>query len=879
MELGQSELFSPYRFIGVVTGSVAPSVRSVFVGKKSTCSVLCPIDNVILQYNGSNLRPIGSSDPVVGKITAVASSSSCVFAAHNKTISALPFCRNITDSIDVPEDVKMMELIGEQIVAVDTKSEIHVIGTSPDLHPILTIENGENFQISAIIHPSTYLNKIVIGSTTGLLRVVNFKTGKIIHEFEDCFESAVTFLAQTTALDILAIGLESGKILLYNLKLGSVLHMFQHDSRITCITFRDDGEPTMVTADCHGSLAVWDLETRELIGKITDVHSDTINRLHFIPGEPIMISASHDNSLRVWIFDSADSMPRELVRLDGHSLDATNVRFINKNHLLSAGLDGSVRKYDVTSLSMRNNMGKSAIEKTKSKNPSDEGHGVLEIVAGWQREANWNNVFCRHKNTTKITTWQTRNNTSGDFVINHDRFSNNAKFVDANASALCLSSCGNFVFVGYSTGHIDQFNTQSGRLIHSYTHSHKKSQKKSKTPRRAPRQDSNDTPIIPSKITSLTVDQRGQELMSTDENGFVTFWNLSTRQITAKLFKKNSKLGMSSKCPTNSLVAVVSILENGKESVVLIDSVCHKIVREFEKVGKSVNALTFSADGRWLLVADNEAYIRVYDVPTAHMIDIVMLSKPCISMSFNETGEFLATIHKEERAVYVWANKAVFLPYVNIRALDPDFLPTRATSNDGPQVCIDDDEDSIIDEEIRAMRELQIDSTSITFSGLPLSRWANLPDFAKIKERNKAVLSVKKIKQAPFFLSAIPTLEGFDFQSDDLQLDPALSDKLISDKRNMLELESSFTSLLKSTKCEEDLVNAFRTLQSMTLSAIDFQIRSLDLESVSLLLRMLLVVLKSRKQFELVEAYLLVTLKLHRILTRSIITTATLQLI
>lgn len=45
----------------------------------------------------------------------------------------------------------------------------------------------------------------------------------------------------------------------------------------------------MVTADKNGTMAVWDLEKQELIGKITGIHSDEINCLYFVPGEPIMV--------------------------------------------------------------------------------------------------------------------------------------------------------------------------------------------------------------------------------------------------------------------------------------------------------------------------------------------------------------------------------------------------------------------------------------------------------------------------------------------------------------------------------------------------------------------------------------------------------------
>lgn len=202
----------------------------------------------------------------------------------------------------------------------------------------------------------------------------------------------------------------------------------------------------------------------------------------------------------------------------------------------------------------------------------------------------------------------------------------------------------------------------------------------------------------------------------------------------------------------------------------------------------------------------------MFDISTANLIDVLLFSKPCVSLSFNGTGEFLATVHAGERAVYIWANKAMFLPHVNVRALDADYLPTWGSRSNAPDVCIDDDDDTVLDDEIRDSREsqvsheslncknkqfikLQIDLKLITFSGLPPSRWANMPDLALIKERNRPIESIKKIKKSPFFLSAAQTLDGFDFNTE--ELDENWSSKFINSKRNLLEIEGSFSSQLK----------------------------------------------------------------------------------
>lgn len=120
---------------------------------------------------------------------------------------------------------------------MDINSGIQVIDTIT-FTPCLYMEDGSEFLISSLVHPSTYLNKILVGSSGGRLRLINIRTGKVVHEFQRDFGSAVTVLKQTTALDVVSIGLNSGKVLLFNIKLDKVLHSFSHDAQITGIAFR-----------------------------------------------------------------------------------------------------------------------------------------------------------------------------------------------------------------------------------------------------------------------------------------------------------------------------------------------------------------------------------------------------------------------------------------------------------------------------------------------------------------------------------------------------------------------------------------------------------------------------------------------------------------
>ncbi|ETN70288.1 Utp21 specific WD40 associated domain protein [Necator americanus] len=520
----------------------------------------------------------------------------------------------------------------------------------------------------------------------------------------------------------------------------------------------------MTTADIGGDIVVWDLEKRQLIGKISHVHHAAVTELYFMPGEPVMVSASADNSLRTWVLDGADGMPRQLVILEGHAEGVTAVQF----------------------------------------------NGKQELV--------------------------------------HKRFTKDASLSKATATAIALSPCGNFAFIGYSTGHVDQFNIQSGRHVKTFA---KQADQEGEQSEKENSEKAHD-----SKITALVVDSRGSELITGCYSGKLKYWQARTGKLLATM-RTRLRIERSAPCTANSLLAVACIGDEGA-SVAVVDTLCRRVVRTFSSVGGSVNAMTFSSDGRWLLTADNSKYIRVWELSTSQLIDVMLFDRPCIGMSFNNSGEYLATIHEDEKSIFIWANKKMYASHVNIRALPLDYLPTWKSHV--PEVGVNT---FVIDDESEEWASSeQIDSSLVTYSGLAPSRWANLPDLALIKERNKPEQPPRKPKQAPFFLTAAPTLEGFEFEVP--QEDQDERRRTLQAKRSLLELESSFSSMLRAATSSEDLQEVFQSLKKMSVSAIDFQLRTLPAVLLTKFFKMLTEILKTRRDFDLVQAYLATALKIHR---------------
>ena len=85
------------------------------------------------------------------------------------------------------------------------------------------------FPISCAVHPSTYLNKILLGSRTGQLQLWNIRTSKLIHSFPGWGDSAVLTLVQSPAVDVVGAGLEDGGVVLHNLRYDETVMRFRQE--------------------------------------------------------------------------------------------------------------------------------------------------------------------------------------------------------------------------------------------------------------------------------------------------------------------------------------------------------------------------------------------------------------------------------------------------------------------------------------------------------------------------------------------------------------------------------------------------------------------------------------------------------------------------
>ena len=229
MEAGGSGLFAPYKSLGLVCDDLPLVLRRM--PKKKLTVVFTAVGRVLHQYNAESLRLISVSDSLPANITAFAADPLHVYAAHGPRIVALHMARQVKHRYGSlhhhSPDVILLLPFGAHLVSVDAKSRLQVWDiASEELHSEMTPET--NFSISALCHPPTYLNKILLGSKQGALRLLNIRTAAVIYSYPG-WDSPVTALQPSPAVDVTAVGDASGHIHLLNLRSAQSLFTFRQD--------------------------------------------------------------------------------------------------------------------------------------------------------------------------------------------------------------------------------------------------------------------------------------------------------------------------------------------------------------------------------------------------------------------------------------------------------------------------------------------------------------------------------------------------------------------------------------------------------------------------------------------------------------------------
>ncbi|KAL6603057.1 hypothetical protein ACP70R_043418 [Stipagrostis hirtigluma subsp. patula] len=868
-------IFEPFRAIGYITaGGVPFSVQRLGTETFVTVSV----GKAFHVYNCAKLNLVLAGPQLPKKIRALASYKDYTFAAYGSDIAVFKRTDQVVTWSRHEEKVNRLYLFGEYILSADITGNIFIWtfrGAEPNSEPVGSISLGEKFTPTCIMHPDTYLNKVIIGSEEGPLQLWNISTKKKIYEFKG-WNSSVRCCVSSPALDVVAVGCSDGTVHVHNIRYDQELMSFNHQIRgaVTALSFRTDGQPLLASGGSSGVISIWNLEKQRLHSVIRDAHDGSIVSLHFFANEPILMSSATDNSIKMWIFDNNEGDARLLRFRSGHSAPPRCIRFYgNGKCILSAGQDRAFRLFSVVQDQQSRELSQRHVSKRAKKLRVKEEEvklkpvitfdcGTLLVLAGLVdafvteiRARDWCNVVTCHMDTPQAYVWRLQNFVIGEHILTP------SSGTQTPIKACVISACGNFTFLGTEGGWIEKFNLQSGISRGSYIDTS------------LPMQCAHDGEVV-----GLACDATNGSLISAGYHGDVKVWDFKSCKLKSILDVGKSVTKISYH-RANGLLATVA----DDMVLLLFDTVAMKMVRKFEGHTDRVTDLCFSEDGKWLISSSMDGTLRIWDISLAKQIDAMRVDVSVTSLSMSPNMDVLATTHVDQNGVYLWVNQALFSASTNVDnyASGKHVRDVRLPAVSSTEIAEEEQVHNSGDSNQSNIKPFVITNHQIpnliTLSLLPRSQWQSLTNLDLIKVRNKPIEPPKKPEKAPFFLPSVPSLSG------EIMFEPPASSKETESgtknentSKKMADL-SHFSRLLQS--CGEiKNYSAFTDyLKGLSPSSLDMELRMLqiiddesenmeerpELQSISLLLDYFIHELSCRNNFEFVQAVLKLFLKIH----------------
>lgn len=859
-------IFEPFRAIGYITSTVPFSVQRLGTETFVTVSV----GKAWQIYNCAKLNLVLVGPQLPKKIRALASYRNYTFAAYGNDIAVYKRAHQVATWSRHTVKINQLLLFGEHILSVDVEGNIFTWafkGIDQNLAPIGHILLEDKFTPSCIMHPDTYLNKVLLGSQEGALQLWNISTKKMLFEFKG-WKSSICCCVSSPALDVVAVGCSDGKIHVHNIRYDKEIVSFTHSTRgaVTALSFSTDGQPLLASGGSSGVISIWNLEKRRLQSVIKEAHDSSIISLHFFANEPVLMSASIDNSIKMWIFNTTDGDPHLLRFRCGHSAPPLCIKFYaNGRHILSAGQDRAFRLFSVIQDQQSRELSQRHVPKRAKKLKLKEEEIKLKPVVAFDaaeiRERDWCNVVTCHSDTAQAYVWRLQNFVLGEHILTP------CPDNPTPVKACAISACGNFTVLGTAAGWIERFNLQSGISRGSYLNM-------SEGGRSA----------HDGEVVGIACDSTNTLMISAGYRGDIKVWDFKGREL-----KSRWEIG----CP---LVRIVYHRSNGLLATVaddlvirLFDVVALRMVRKFEGHADRITDMCFSEDGKWLLSSSMDGTLRIWDVILARQIDAIQVDVSITALSLSPNMDILATTHVEQNGVYLWINQAMFSGDSSIHSYGSG---KEIVNIKLPSVSVTEgSEDMDSDKPSRnSLKSRDISSTAllvqqipdlVTLSLLPKSQWQNLVNLDIIKERNKPIDPPKKSEKAPFFLPTIPSLSReivFKTIESGREDKGSQTDKLNKSGRNLTFPASQFLQLLHSS-AEMKTFSAFTDyIKGLSSSTLDMELRMLqiidddddqepdkrpELYSIELLLDYFIHEISCRNNFEFIQAVVRLFLKIH----------------
>lgn len=907
-------LYAPFQALGLVCDGAVDGCAPALHRQGLSSFLTTPVDggrtlhlyDIKLHLKGVS-KPIPSSwvsDRTSDKFSHIAAAQELTFASIGPAVCVFRRLQPYTLWTNHDEPVALLSTVGNILVSIATDGRLIAwtfpasAKDAPEMEGtvICDIALPTDFTTTCLAHPQTYMNKILLGGSDGRCLLLNLKTRKIVHTFPG-YGPGVTVLEPSPALDVVAVGTDDGHIYLHNFRVDETVAKFRHgefdassrdmtdsdnpSQRVAAISFRTDGNESMVSSDADGNMFVWDLNDRTLTAEARKVHPGGTSMTSFLPGEPILITAGvSDNAVKVHLFDEANGQARLLRSREGHQQPPTMVRFCGYDGfmMVSTGLDRELRLVSAIHEARNRSFAQKSVAKKgkkskkrrrveakieigdRSREMTKKLPEVIDIATGntRQRDEDFANIVTIHVGRQEAYTWRLQNGASHEHVLRPPggpqeiQLSHvvnktqthlkkpvvKADYEDKNPTCVVMSPCGNYAMIGSKDGRIHSYNLQSGRHQGAYSFA-RKDESDGKNAANTVDERSTWGRAHSCAVTGLSTDGCGDVLVSagsTDRE--IRFWNLHRRDFTGNSISALSRVCRLAWCVTSDLLAVAC----EDFCIYVYDASTRKLARKFKGHHGPIVDFCFDTEGRRIISASLDSSLRTWDLPTGSLVNTLRCQGTPTSVTVAPQGDYIATTHVNSLGIQLWVDQSKFgVPAISTGQNSAEFDKTGVSDDENTEAGSQhESEDDSIPPDLLARTTgkgqsllwVPLSDEIVTLSSKPTSHWTVLSNLQAIKERNKPIDPPKKPVSAPFFL---PTVKGLkmEFDTNVVKEDGGEPKKAGEGKMNMEtdaeaagDLDewgnSTFGKLVASGKFDE----AASLLRDMDASGVDMEIRT-----------------------------------------------------
>lgn len=857
-------LISPYKSIGLFLDNNAPYIYSA--GNKSFMAVSTNHSYKIYKLPDLKIKLLGPHFPY--KITSFVAHNELLYLACKNEILRVKFYHIEQKYTILPQHKSPLAnllLLGEVLLATDCLRQV-ILWDIKQSNPLFSFE--VDYDILAIFHPMTYLNKIVIVGRRNM-ELYNIKAHEKIYDFTESLETRyhlveksieITSIKQSPNLHIVALGFSNGLIALHNIQLDITLFTFQQQNAVLRLSFSHRELPLLASSDNFGNVNIWELNDRRLFSVLKAVHQSNVTCLEFLETELILLTGSgSDNSILQWKYDELEDNKFRLIRSRvGLKNVVKKLKFYGENglHLITASNDPESEIRDISILNecmsinfskkINKNMKKMLID-TESQYKLNE---ILDFDFALNREKEWGNLLTCHYYSCKPCLWSCEDHSiikkTMEIVEDHTKKDDNLNFI----TAVSVTNCGNFGVLGFKNGLISKINMQSGvfqKEFHDKTNNGHKN-----------------------AILSLKINNYNKLLVSFDEDSKLIFWDFFSGKLETIKNDFPSKISKMELSKTSQLF----LLTFEDNSIELWDTYKKIKSRRFTGHERPINEAKFTPNNKFIVSCSMDQTMKIWDVLSGQLINDISLQKPIMTFDISDDGEMLASAFLDSKEINLWHILIGTKPWGNKEKMDLRFqsiIHDVSSSNRekyyGKASKINKDiGDKNQDQEIedvfykKFVLKKQEDKNQYNFTEIPEGKWLPLVHLDLIKEKNKPTILEKTEVKLPFFLDVEKKDDIRNEMKEHVLKETNEKSRIITAQREkfMNEMGSILDKYLENSVLKVNFKEIFEYLKSLSPSQLDYEFRKNlfgDMEKIKRMIEFFEVLLGDPCEFDIKQVY------------------------